>query len=421
MPGIGDMLIINGSIRGCASEDVIVRASGRLAEEYSLFLYIEEAAQSGRICNTEGCGVAVAYGAQKEGITPRYLRLNEFIDRDGEVRRAGELLSLLASAHAYVFLTPVYFGDRSSLVHDLMLLMKREGLDLTGKVSAVASVGAKRNGGQETTNIFTLHSLMQMNSLVVGNGPPTSQYGGTAVGGNMGAVATDHFGLHTSIGVGYRIARAIELLRTPASQPPTITFCVLEDTTDRRLLRYLNDKLPSLPESAHWRVLDTVDMDFDQCQACDTCPKRRNARDFKCRTTTDDMKTVHQLLIDSDGLIPCGINEEKEADKLSNHQRFTERTRYLRRDNFRLSDRVFLPLSINQLFADSSYEMRVLTALVRHNTIGHKGIRIFDNSEGTIEPSMANILRSFVSACSKSVGYRAGHTHRVNTYENVGY
>jgi multimeric flavodoxin WrbA len=54
---------------------------------------------------------------------------------------------------------------------------------LKDKVAGAISVGASRNGGQETT-ISAIHQfLLIQDAIVVGDGAPKAHYGGTGVGG----------------------------------------------------------------------------------------------------------------------------------------------------------------------------------------------------------------------------------------------
>ena len=58
-----------------------------------------------------------------------------------------------------------------------------------------------------------MQSVTELGGLVVGNGPPTSQFGGTAVGGNIGTMENDYFGIMTSQGTGLRVAETAEILK----------------------------------------------------------------------------------------------------------------------------------------------------------------------------------------------------------------
>jgi multimeric flavodoxin WrbA len=414
------LLLVGASTRNCASQEMLVDATSEIGDEAALYEYIEDVARSGKISNSEICGIAASYGALKEGVKIKYLRLNDFINKKGVFSKKHELLENIEDSDGFVFLTPVYFGDKSSLLYDLFVLMKKQDINLDGKISSISSVGAKRNGGQETTNIYTLYNLLQMGSLAVGNGPPTSQYGGTAVGGNMGTMDNDYFGLMTSMGAGTRAASTIKLLHTKPVKKPTISFWILEDFPDKRLFNYLDVLVGSISFGANFQILDFTDNSFHQCLACNQCPNRKNELEYKCVIQSDDLAEIQNSLVESDGYIVCGLNYEDEKEKISNYQRFVERTRYMRRDNFVLSDRLFSCLSINQLFADNSYDLRVLTSFIRHNSIAHRGVRVFDIDGQMVQPDIVSIINSFSNSCSKSATYRAKHKTQ-HRYENIGY
>ena len=72
--------------------------------------------------------------------------------------------------------TPVYFGSCSSGIRNFIL-----DFDLADKAVGCLSVGAKRNGGQETAILQALHLAATKGAVITGNGPPTAQYGGTAL------------------------------------------------------------------------------------------------------------------------------------------------------------------------------------------------------------------------------------------------
>ncbi len=298
--------------------------------------------------------------------------------------------------------------------------MKKNDLDFQGKVSAVISVGAKRNGGQETTNIYTLYNLMHMNSLAIGNGPPTSQYGGTLVGGNKGTMENDYFGIMTAMGVGTKMARTLDLLATSKFHKPIVAFWLLEDMPDHRLRHYLESRLNNSIISAEWRIIDLLQYKFNQCTACNRCPNMPEDRAYRC-VINDDMQIVQRSLLESDGIVLCGLNYIEESEKLSVYQRFVERTRYIRRDNFMLSDRPFMTLSINQMFADLSFDLKAFTAFLRHNTIAHRGVQIFDVDASYRAPDMNAAFASFAGISAQSATFRhAGHKEEA-VYEAIGY
>ena len=89
---------------------------------------------------------------------------------NGAPRRLNELRKKF-SADAILISGPVYFGDRGSLVHEFIEYIRSDKKlrdHCKGKVYAGITVGAKRNGGQETTSIYQI-DMSNLNMLVVGN------------------------------------------------------------------------------------------------------------------------------------------------------------------------------------------------------------------------------------------------------------
>ena len=155
-----------------------------------------------------------------------------------------ELKAKLMSADALLLATPVYFGDRSSVAHDLIEMIRTDSElqnAVKGKVFAGVSVGAKRNGGQETSLIYQLLDLTALGMLGVGNNSDTtSQYGGTAHAGDVGTAGVDDYGLNTSVGAGKRLGHVAEILRS--CQEATLeTTRRREDAVAERVARQIVD------------------------------------------------------------------------------------------------------------------------------------------------------------------------------------
>jgi hypothetical protein len=69
---------------------------------------------------------------------------------------------------------------------------------------------------------------------------------------------------------------------------------------------------------------------FHRCAGHQKCPFLEEG-DYKCINNNDDMHKIHKQLVSGDAIYPVGYD-----------LRFHERTRYLRRDNFRLTYHVVL-------------------------------------------------------------------------------
>jgi len=118
------------------------------------------------------------------------------------------IIGKLQEAHGIIMGSPVYFGNVSSHMKMFMDRSRPLRIDfkLRDKVGGAISVGASRNGGQETT-ISAIHEFLLIHdAIIVGDGAPMAHYGGTGVGGTAGDTQEDLMGLETSANLGRRIA-----------------------------------------------------------------------------------------------------------------------------------------------------------------------------------------------------------------------
>ena len=294
-----------------------------------------------------------------------------------------ELKARVISADALLLSTPVYFGDRSSVAHDLIQMIRSDSelkSALTGKVYAGISVGAKRNGGQETSLIYQLLDMTGAGLLGVGNdSDTTSQYGGTAHGGDVGTVSADDYGLGTSVGVGRRIGHVAETLKNAEHgrlrAPLRVHIWLLQDCDEIALreIRTIIDYLSSFTNpSVEATLLNFTDSDIHRCIACDICPTHVDTDEaYRCiiHTPTDALKINHSQFLEPDAIMVAGLSQVDTSRTVSTYQRFMERTRYLRRGDYVLSDVVVAPLVIEELGAKESLSLRMLTSMLRHHTI----------------------------------------------------
>ncbi len=123
----------------------------------------------------------------------------------------------LQDAEGLILGSPVYFGNVSSQMKIFMDRSRPLRIDfkLRDKVAGAISVGASRNGGQETT-ISALHEFLLIHdAIIVGDGAPLAHYGGTGVGGLIGDTQKDEFGIDTSSNLGKRVAELAMRLNNP--------------------------------------------------------------------------------------------------------------------------------------------------------------------------------------------------------------
>jgi len=119
---------------------------------------------------------------------------------------------------AIVVGTPVYYANMSALCKALIErcgVFRNNDFALSGKVAGVIAVGAARNGGQELVIRSVQASLMCHEMLVIGDGRPTSHFGGTLWNDGQDDISKDEFGVKTAQNLGKHVAR-VALARHPA-------------------------------------------------------------------------------------------------------------------------------------------------------------------------------------------------------------
>jgi len=419
--------ILGGSVRNHADEDIIIENIKGINSEPVLYEYIEHMGREGKISNSEGCAIAAAYGALQENVEVNYLKLNEYFLKSGRTKELNNLFEKLETSDGLIFSLPVYFGDRSSLFDELIENWRCKKLDLSGRIFGFLSVGAKRNGGQETTNIFGIQNVTELGGMAVGNGPPTSQFGGTAVGGNMGTMENDYFGIMTSRGTGKKVAQVSKILETgkksidQRSNKIKIAFLILKDKQNKTQ-SYIKSILQKKDfGNVEFNIIDLTEYKFSRCYACDICPNGEKDIDYKCINQKDDMKKLHSKIIKNDGIFLCGINTKDTSKVRNNYQSFIERTRYIRRDDFRLTNTLVSPFSLNEMGTHYLFNLRSITSFIRHNTIIHKGIYNYLREEKIIDVDSLSILDSFVKYCKYISAGREKVDIDPARYGNVGY
>jgi multimeric flavodoxin WrbA len=118
-----------------------------------------------------------------------------------------DILLKLQEAHGIIIGSPVYFGNVSSQLKMLMDRSRplRADFKLKNKVCGAITIGASRNGGQETACSAIHNFLLIQDAVVVGDGAPLAHYGGTGAAGAVGDAQNDEFGIKTSQNLGKRI------------------------------------------------------------------------------------------------------------------------------------------------------------------------------------------------------------------------
>ncbi|WP_218048863.1 NAD(P)H-dependent oxidoreductase [Curvivirga aplysinae] len=335
------------------------------------------------LSNSEAALAAGLWGAHREGVDIAHLGLSTYFPMNGSSRNLDDLKKNILASDALLISGPVYFGDRSSLVNEFIEFLNRDA-ELKeycrGRLYAGITVGAKRNGGQETTLIYQIIDMTNLNMLAVGNSAKTtSQYGGTVLAGDVGTAWADDYGLDTSIGTGARLVKVTRTLKAGDSyklkSPVKIGVWIMQDTPEKRGLSYFEDFIKrSNIDGVDYKLLDLTQKDIARCIACDLCPTHHGPRDeYACiiGKKQDYFVQEHEDLMDVDAVLIAAYSPVDRAEIESVYQRFFERTRYVRRGHYMLSDRLAAPFVISELNANQNLHIRILTSMVRHHTILH--------------------------------------------------
>ncbi len=299
------------------------------------------------------------------------------------------LMNQIKKTDGIVLGSPVYFGDRSSVANKLLQLTNRNKV-LEGKGFGAVAVGAKRNGGQETTLIYTLYEALMQDAVVVGNGPATSQYGGTAWAGDVNKILEDELGLDTCYGTGKRVGNLAEILKKGSNNKNKpglkLTVFVTMDTPKRKYEEIIKNYFERYKDDYSIEIIKLTEYDIFRCVGCSICPnlfmKEKNAGEEKAynciiQTQRDSMRTLKDILLDSDGIVIAGVNSQ-EQDLVYRYQVFIERTRFIRRSDFLLTNTPIISFFINELGSRNNalHNLKVVTSYLRHNTFMLKPVEL---------------------------------------------
>ncbi|MBL4624875.1 MAG: NAD(P)H-dependent oxidoreductase, partial [Flavobacteriales bacterium] len=388
------------------------------------------------LSNSEVCLAAALWSAKEIGATIDHVSLSEYFTESKKSLDIEALKTKLKEADGLLISTPVYFGDRGSLSQSLFNLIRNDKelqASLQDKIYAGLAVGAKRNGGQETTLIYQLMDGINCGLLGVGNdSETTSQYGGTGLAGDVGTMQKDEYGLKTAMGTGRRIARVANLMKCAEKKSLTgkhkITFWLLQDKNDVAK-NYIKELIKdSKIDNIDATIIEISDKNIFRCLACDICPTSVDLDEvYRCiiKAKTDDLELMHKALIDTDAVIPVAYSPTNRDGIQSSYQRFMERTRYLRRGDYILSDLMTAPPIIEELGSDENLNIRMVTSMIRHHTILAQPMVAYSNNgkivnrENVIErfQRFNRLVRTAISG--KLQVYSEGINHL--KYNPVGY
>ncbi len=336
------------------------------------------------LSNSEAATATALWAAHRNGAAISHVALAEHFPPNGAVRHPERLASMLRAATGIIVSSPVYFGDRGSLVQALFEFIAADPKlkrDMDRKVYGGLAVGAKRNGGQETTLIFQMLDMLNMGLHGVGNGhETTAQYGGTAKAGDVGTFAQDEYGLETCLGTGRRVARIARMASLGRSgsrlnDKLSLHLWLVQDAADGSGLRYFEQwqrQLLARNRDVDVKIFNAVAEEVVRCIACEVCPTHLGPRsDYRCIITAADDFFVrhHAELLGADAILIAAYSPENCSRIHSVYQQFIERTRYLRRDNYVFEDLLIAPFVVSEIEARQNLHIRMATSMVRHHTV----------------------------------------------------
>lgn len=439
------VLVVGGSIRGLRRLDLELKKTveeSENIEQVRTKLSQMQFKDQFIVSNSEVLAAVTMLGVKDEEVDYEYFSLrslfhiddvkrfenDESLGLDDEIyfvdttrinaAKVTELLAKVEKAQSIIVCSPVYFGDRSSLV-DTFIKLLQDNNSLAEKCLSVVSVGAKRNGGQETTNVYAIFDAINSDAFGLGNGPKTSQYGGTGCAGDKGQILEDEFGLETTYGTGRRagqMAKVMSAYSTAEGGDSNIAVLITSDNESRDVENLVNEMLPTDNSAVDFSIINLVDYRVERCLGCKICPyppKVENGSDgkFELGSTDysciidngkDNMELVREKLKGMDGLIVVGVNDDSIPKLIDQYQAFTERTRFIRRNNFEWMNTPFTSLIIKNTKAarDRLFGLRVMTSYLRHNMIASKPVRLLRNGDEVVSRPDQE-LNDFVNRVSK--------------------
>ena len=435
---------LRNTLRG-KDVDAMMQVLRRIESEEQLSMLLSSRGQSGpdqksssekkKLSNSETMMCVAAWAALQNGIDVEMISLADYFGDTPltDFSHSG-LLDRIAQADGLLLSGPVYFGDRSSLAHDLLRLIRNNKGLIEDKVFAGVTVGAKRNGGQETCLIYQMQDFLHQGCIAVGNDSgTTSQYGGTGHAGEMGTVTKDEYGIKTTIGTGNRIAEVIKLTSMSSGKSlidkPRIGLFVLQDKDDT-CVDFVQKNIIDTPlsDKADFKLFNLAHEKVRRCLGCIVCPQKIGPdEEYRCsiKSKDDIFSKIHSDLINLDAMLFGGYSPVDFNGLSSVYQSFIERTRYIRRSDYLFSNRLVAPFLLQEVGSTENLFIRIMTSTIRHNTIMHRPIIFHKIHNGFHDEGKSmKDLDSFVANAERvTVGKLLFHSksENITQYRPFGY
>jgi hypothetical protein len=149
--------------------------------------------------------------------------------------------------------------------------------------------------------------------------------------------------------------------------------------------------------------------------------------DYRCiiKSKDDLFRTRHEDVVDVDAVLIAAYSPKDRLDSVSVYQRFVERTRYIRRDDYVLGDRLVAPFVISEIGSNQNLHIRMLTSFIRHHTVLHHPVIGFEHIQEIL--NWDEVVEQGVSFVNNAAALAAGRMDAIlkrpdrKTYNPVGY
>ncbi|MEK7990485.1 MAG: flavodoxin family protein [Thiotrichaceae bacterium] len=381
------------------------------------------------LTNSDASLLIALWNAKKMGATIGNVNLLRHFRTNNNVAHQDELEKILQQADAIIIATPVYFGNASSLFQKLVQFIannKQVKKSLEGKIFAGIAVGAKRNGGQETSLVYMMIDMMNLGMVTLGNGADTTaQYGGTVVAGGKGSMCSDEFGIQCSAGLGKHVAIIAQHYHDEQirNTPIAFDFWMLQEQ-HKEVENYIKPFIKNLEqEGVNATLKEIYNTHIINCLACDECPDPSSTYGCIVSKSRDYLLQSNQDLLKAEVIVPIMYSPKDNVNIESMAQIFIERGRFIRRDNYRLSQKLIIPLVFSDISKNEHLDLRMITALIRHNTIIYKPINgiLYNGVLLNGEEINLHLQQALEWAKSHIVEDSSDITHLNLTYNPIGY
>src|SRR5262249_53378495 len=149
-------------------DDFIEAGRGEGLQFDEIYRRLRKSRNDRGLSNSEASLVAALWGAQQDGAEIAHVGLGAYFPMTGDATALEELRAQVLWADAILVSGPVYFGDRGSTAQEFFEFLHDDeecARHVKNRIYGGIAVGAKRNGGQETTLIYQLVDATNMSML----------------------------------------------------------------------------------------------------------------------------------------------------------------------------------------------------------------------------------------------------------------